>query len=384
MRFLKPILCLFLFTSQMNVNTIDTQILSLEKQVESIEEKEASELSKKISSLTLEIEKEKKTKEDELSTNKKIKKAYKKRVVHLNTKIKKLKKNLSFLPIRKYFQNKKIEERKKQKIELKKGMNRLDKKIKKEKKQIQQYDSYLSRLSICQKKIGQKYQESYQRIRENGQADMEHSVQGSKDLPAYGSVHANAYKSEVSCSWDGTYDFDGASDSWIPFVKNGTISAGTWAYPGGGMHLGLDVAASLYSPIVAGANGIVLYANAPVDSNCGYLGNYCGWPQGGGNTICMIMAVQNQLYGVSLNHLSNQLFVYAGQQFHQGDLLANSGNSGNSTGPHTHIEVFRLKVSMNEAVQYFQKGADFSFGCGWNTPAACSDIACRVRPEETF
>lgn len=150
------------------------------------------------------------------------------------------------------------------------------------------------------------------------------------------------------------------------------------------MHLGLDVAASMYSRVLAGANGIILYADNPVDSNCGYLGNYCGWPLGGGNTICMIAACQEKLYAVTYAHLSNEICVYPGQQVQQGDLLAYSGNSGNSTGPHTHIEVFDLHVSLSDAIEYFMQGADFSFGCGFDSPATSSNIATRLRPEEVF
>ena len=61
-----------------------------------------------------------------------------------------------------------------------------------------------------------------------------------------------------------------------------------------------------------------------------------------------------------------------------------AGNTGNSTGPHTHIELFAIHTSFEEAVSYFQQGADFSFGTGWSTPAACSAIACQLRPELYF
>ncbi len=164
----------------------------------------------------------------------------------------------------------------------------------------------------------------------------------------------------------------------------GVMSAGTWAYPGGGLHLGMDLALPMYSPLYAPADGLILYAAAPVGDGGGYLGNWCGWPFGGGNTIAMIGQANGQLYGITFCHLSSRIQVRAGQQIHQGDLIAYSGNTGNSTGPHTHIELFTLKVSLSEAVAYFQQGADFSFGTGWDRPAACSWLACRVRPELYF
>lgn len=382
MHFLNPIICLFLILGQVNYANMDTQVSLIEKKLETVDENTVSNLSKEISKLVMSLDREEQDLTKKIKDNKEIKKACQKRVERLKENIKKEKK--SFYDLLGLFQAKRIEKKEKQIKELKKEIKKRNKKLTKQKHKKTQVKNYLSRLNACQNKIGEQFSEYFHRIQSGGKANPDQIVQGNLNLPAYGSVYARSDESSISCLWSGTYDLDGASETWIPFIKNGTISAGTWAYPNGGMHLGLDLAAPLYSPIVAGANGIVLYADAPVDSNCGYLGNYCGWPQGGGNTICMIMAVKDALYGVSLNHLSNQLFVTSGQQFHQGDLLAHSGNSGNSTGPHTHIEVFRLKVSLSEAVVYFQKGADFSFGCGWQVPASCSSIACRVRPEETF
>lgn len=382
MHFLNPIICLFLILGQVNYANMDTQVSLIEKKLETVDENTVSDLSKEISKLVMSLDREEQDLTKKIKDNKEIKKACQKRVKRLKENIKKEKK--SFYDLLGLFQTKRIEKKEKQIKELKKEIKKRNKKLTKQKHKKTQVKNYLSRLNACQNKIGEQFSEHFHRIQSGGKANPDQIVQGNLDLPDYGSVYARSDESSISCLWSGTYDLDGASETWIPFIKNGTISAGTWAYPNGGMHLGLDLAAPLYSPIVAGANGIVLYADAPVDSNCGYLGNYCGWPQGGGNTICMIMAVKDALYGVSLNHLSNQLFVTSGQQFHQGDLLAHSGNSGNSTGPHTHIEVFRLKVSLSEAVAYFQRGADFSFGCGWQVPASCSSIACRVRPEETF
>ena len=56
--------------------------------------------------------------------------------------------------------------------------------------------------------------------------------------------------------------------------------------------------------------------------------------------------------------------------------------AGNSTGPHTHVEICELTMSLEEAVSYFLDTADFSFGTGWDTPGACSQMACRMRPEQ--
>lgn len=175
-----------------------------------------------------------------------------------------------------------------------------------------------------------------------------------------------------------------SGSSGLMMPVRGVLSAGTWAYPGGGLHLGMDIAASMYSPLYAPANGVILYAANPVQDGGGYLGNWVGWPFGGGNTIAMICQSGGSLYGVTFCHLSSRIMVRAGQQVHQGDLLAYTGNSGNSTGPHTHIELFAIHTSFAQAVSYFQQGADFSFGTGWSLPKACSSIACKLRPELYF
>ncbi|MCF0259649.1 MAG: peptidoglycan DD-metalloendopeptidase family protein [Erysipelotrichaceae bacterium] len=212
------------------------------------------------------------------------------------------------------------------------------------------------------------------------------------DQPAYlrqalpessGSVSGGLLGKGFACSVNIPDSFASSSKSLL-LPADGYRSAGTWAYPGGGTHLGLDLASALYTPVKAPADGIILYAGNPSPSNNGYLGNYAGWPAGGGNTIAMLCRTEDKLYGVTFAHLSNQFYVKPGMQIFQGTVLALSGNSGNSTGPHTHIEVFEMKVPLSEALAFFGENADFSFGCGWTAPGSCSPYACRIRPESVF
>lgn len=181
-----------------------------------------------------------------------------------------------------------------------------------------------------------------------------------------------------------------ATGGFISPISGGYKSAGTWAYPGGGLHLGLDYAVSIGTPVVAPANGIILYANNPVASNGGYLGNWSGYPAGGGNTLEMLCQVNGTTYAISFAHLSQGGFaVSAGSSVSQGQVLALTGNSGNSSGPHCHIEVYNLgSMSVSDAVARFSAGADFSWGTGWNTTSTSCEAGaatpCRERPERFF
>lgn len=242
------------------------------------------------------------------------------------------------------------------------------------------YDEYLERLSNCQSRLLKRFSHLAQ-INESGQHNEDSMISGTEHLPDFGG-YESWQQNGMSCLVDGNYEIDSYSSFWQNPVENGTISAGCWSYPDGGLHLGLDIASAMYSDVLAVANGIVLYAHAPVDSNNGYLGNWCGWPNGGGNTICMVVAVNDRLYAISYAHLSNEIYVTSGQQVSQGTVIAKSGNSGNSTGSHTHVEVFELKQDLNSIVEYFRNsGADFSFGCGYSEAATCSGYACRIDPE---
>lgn len=176
------------------------------------------------------------------------------------------------------------------------------------------------------------------------------------------------------------------SSGFITPVQSGRVSAGTWAYASGGLHLGLDLAAPVGTDLLAPAGGIIIYASNSQPSNGGYLGNWAGWPYGSGNYLEMVCEVNGQVYAIGFAHLSNEFYVQAGDVVSQGDVIAKTGNSGNSSGAHTHIEVYNLgDMTLQEAVEQFKSKADFTFGAGWgSTATACeytSSKPCRERPE---
>lgn len=178
---------------------------------------------------------------------------------------------------------------------------------------------------------------------------------------------------------------------FISPVQGGYLSAGTWYYPGGGAHLGMDMATSIGTPLYAPANGVIVYANNPVASGNGFLGNWVGFPAGGGNTIHMIAEVGGTTYGISFFHLAREGFaVSAGATVSQGQRIASTGNSGNSTGPHCHIELINLgNMGLGAAVAQFQRTADFAWGNGWgdgalNNVCGVKGAPCRMKPESAF
>lgn len=194
----------------------------------------------------------------------------------------------------------------------------------------------------------------------------------------------------ISITDPGNLDFSSNTGFIMP-VQSGYISAGTWYYPGGGAHLGMDKATSIGTPVLAPADGIILYASNPVGTNSGYLGNWSGYPQGGGNTIQMLTQANGTTYAISFFHLSQNGFaVRAGSQVTAGQQIALTGNSGNSSGPHCHIEVINLgNMSLSAAISRFQSTADFAWGNGWGS-AAVNNVCgikgapCRERPENIF
>ncbi|MEG1630455.1 MAG: peptidoglycan DD-metalloendopeptidase family protein [Erysipelotrichaceae bacterium] len=180
---------------------------------------------------------------------------------------------------------------------------------------------------------------------------------------------------------------DVSNNGWIRPIQGAYISAGTWYYPasfGGGVHLGVDYAVGAGTPIRAPADSFVMYANNPC-SSYGYLGNGCGFPWGGGNDISLLTSVNGVTYALTFFHMMQNNFYAKGRtQFAQGEIMGMVGSSGNSSGAHSHIEVIRLNMSVQEAAAVFSQRYDFAYGTGWNTPGACSQYGCRLQPETVF
>jgi len=103
----------------------------------------------------------------------------------------------------------------------------------------------------------------------------------------------------------------------------------------GRMHRGVDLAASIGTPIYASADGIVerVHTSCPVN---GFKGSGCGTSGFGGygNIIYLRHQGSHTLYA----HLSSSL-VSQGQSVKQGQMIGRIGNSGSSLGAHIHYEI---------------------------------------------
>mgnify|MGYP001796251085 CR=1 FL=1 len=87
------------------------------------------------------------------------------------------------------------------------------------------------------------------------------------------------------------------------------------------MHRGVDIAAPTGTPIVASAPGVVEHA---------------GWNNGGYGNLVDIRHADGSLTRYAHN---SRLHVEVGQSVQQGELIAEMGSTGYSTGPHLHFEI---------------------------------------------
>lgn len=124
-----------------------------------------------------------------------------------------------------------------------------------------------------------------------------------------------------------------------PTVRDG---GGTFVWPAnatltssfgrrwGRMHKGLDLAAKLGTPIVAAGDGVVTYA---------------GPASGYGNKITI--AHDNGLTTLYGHMYASGIKVSSGERVKKGEVIAEIGNAGRSTGPHTHFEVLKGATAVN-------------------------------------
>ena len=121
-----------------------------------------------------------------------------------------------------------------------------------------------------------------------------------------------------------------ASSSSTPMTSAPSAAGYVWPVQGiltsyfgwrwGRMHEGIDIAVGSGTPVVASAAGTIIVA---------------GWMGGYGNLV-----VVDHGNGIATAYGHNtSVAVGVGQSVAQGQVIAYSGNTGHSTGPHVHFEV---------------------------------------------
>lgn len=120
-----------------------------------------------------------------------------------------------------------------------------------------------------------------------------------------------------------------SADAYLPnsmrfngyiWPTKGVFTSG-YGWRWGRMHKGIDIAAPIGTPIVAAADGEVTYA---------------GWNSGGYGNLVDIRHADGSLTRYAHN---SRILVKRGQKVRQGQLIAEMGSTGRSTGPHLHFEI---------------------------------------------
>ena len=129
-----------------------------------------------------------------------------------------------------------------------------------------------------------------------------------------------------------------SEDEYLPEAPNffdgymwptqGTVTSG-YGWRWGRMHRGVDVAGPVGTPIVAAAAGVVERA---------------GWSSGGFGNLVEIRHPDGSLTRYAHN---NSVSVSEGQSVEQGQLIAEMGSTGYSTGPHLHFELHQGGSAVN-------------------------------------
>lgn len=91
------------------------------------------------------------------------------------------------------------------------------------------------------------------------------------------------------------------------------------------VHNGIDIAVPIGTPIKAVADGTVYYAGA-------------NDPRGYGQYVIITHNINGKIVTSEYGHLSSWN-VQPGQQIKQGQIIAKSGNTGHSHGPHLHLTI---------------------------------------------
>ena len=116
----------------------------------------------------------------------------------------------------------------------------------------------------------------------------------------------------------------------------GTLTSG-YGWRWGRMHRGIDVANSVGTPIIAAADGKVVFS---------------GWSSGGYGYLVELAHTDGSKTRYAHN---SALLVKKGQQVFQGTAIARMGSTGRSTGPHLHFEIIKPGLGAVNPVRHLTR-----------------------------
>jgi murein DD-endopeptidase MepM/ murein hydrolase activator NlpD len=136
--------------------------------------------------------------------------------------------------------------------------------------------------------------------------------------------------------------------SWPSYSYNVTSPFGYRYHPITGEwkgHTGIDIGADFGDSIMAAASGTVSFVNCPCPGS-----NYTDSSVGGGYGNYLMIDHGNGV--VTLYGHCRDIYVSSGEYVSQGQVIAEVGSTGGSTGPHLHFEV-RYNGQRVDPMQYF-------------------------------
>lgn len=158
-------------------------------------------------------------------------------------------------------------------------------------------------------------------------------------------------------------DFAGSSN-WFNPTGTGVKTAGTWSYSFGA-HDAVDIGAPVGTPIQALGDGVIIdYMDDSPDYNGTTVPRTINSPTPV-NRVLYVMEKDGYIYSVQLIHVQQGSVRSGSYTFEEGDVLANVGDNGHSTGPHLHMSVINhgnqttLQAIIN---QYLDKPGYSTFG----------------------
>jgi len=116
----------------------------------------------------------------------------------------------------------------------------------------------------------------------------------------------------------------------------GTLTSG-YGWRWGRMHRGIDVANSVGTPIIAAADGKVVFS---------------GWSSGGYGYLVELAHSDGSKTRYAHN---SALLVKKGQNVRQGTAIARMGSTGRSTGPHLHFEIIKPGLGAVNPVRHLSR-----------------------------